>query len=407
MSILTILLIFFGSFFTTRAAPMPIESKTTAGEQIDPGKFTYEATTVPAQIPLCMIGDSITWAGDGDYWRKYLIEHIPSLAFVGTHTAILGYSHAGEGGNGTEAVLNRMKDIPDCPYYSLLIGVNNNNITNEAVLQQRAEYTAGKIQEIVFELLKKPGVKKIFLGSIFPCQTDNPLRDKTSSATNAILRKKMNTVFPKDKVIWVEYEEPIRAIANWGPLIQLHPTKEGYKIPAKILAEKLIEIFKISNPSAGPVPKANTGVRVVNLWDQNKNSTIVPIIAGWYTISFDLIDVTGNNPLISISSSDPAVKFPLKQIFKINPTDKGKRVTLNMSTAYEGYGYSRSKLKITATDCGIDKILYEKRRPSGNASSYGKGSYLDTKTTFVPGELVESVEKSVLSKSRSSPEISQ
>ena len=89
-----------------------------AGDEINPGKFTYPEASAPAQIPICMIGDSITWAGNGDYWRKYMIERIPSLAFIGTHTAVLGYSHAGEGGNSTEAVLKRMKDIPDCPYYS-------------------------------------------------------------------------------------------------------------------------------------------------------------------------------------------------------------------------------------------------------------------------------------------------
>jgi hypothetical protein len=58
-------------------------------------KFTYTAATSPQQIPICMIGDSITWAGKGDYWRKYLLELLPRLAFVGTHSAVLGYSHAG------------------------------------------------------------------------------------------------------------------------------------------------------------------------------------------------------------------------------------------------------------------------------------------------------------------------
>ena len=361
-----------------------------AAEEINPGKFTYAEASVPAQIPICMIGDSITWAGNGDYWRKYMIERIPSLAFIGTHTAVLGYSHAGEGGNSTEAVLKRMKDIPDCPYYSLHIGTNNNSIKNEADLQKRAEYTAGKIQEIVLELLKKQGVKKVFLSSIFPCQTDNPLRDKTNAATNVILREKMNNgAFPKDKVVWVEYEKPIRAIENWGPLIKLHPTIEGYKIPAKILTDKLIEEFKISNPSQKPVAKPGTGVRVVNLWSKTENSTIIPITAGWYTISFDLTEISGPNPSIIVTSADSSAKFKLEQTFKVNSSEKGKRVTVKLFTAYEGYKYSRSKLKISASDCKIDKILFEKSRPSGNASEYGEGSYIDTKTAPAPGELIE------------------
>ena len=49
-----------------------------------------------ADPPLCMIGDSITWADHGDTWRQFLLEQIPTLAFVGSHTAKLGYSHAGE-----------------------------------------------------------------------------------------------------------------------------------------------------------------------------------------------------------------------------------------------------------------------------------------------------------------------
>ena len=75
-----------------------------------------------------MIGDSITWSGKGDYWRKELFEIIPRLAFVGTHTGTLGYSHAGEGGNSTGSVINRLAMIPNCPYYSLLIGTNDTGV---------------------------------------------------------------------------------------------------------------------------------------------------------------------------------------------------------------------------------------------------------------------------------------
>lgn len=68
------------------------------------GVLAHAQATTPPQVPLCMIGDSITWAGDGDYWRQYLVEQMPTLAFVGTHSAVLGYSHAGEGGNSTVQV---------------------------------------------------------------------------------------------------------------------------------------------------------------------------------------------------------------------------------------------------------------------------------------------------------------
>jgi len=40
-------------------------------------------------------------------------------------------------------------------------------------------------------------------------------------------------------------------------------------------------------------------------------------------------------------------------------------------------------------NCTLDRILLEKKRPSGEASVYGIGSYLDTTSPIRPGELVE------------------
>ncbi len=144
----------------------------------------------PPQIPLCMIGDSITWAGEGDHWRRLLLERLPRLAFVGTHSACLGYSHAGEGGNSTGTVITRLADLPDCPYYSLEIGTNDNSITDPAQMEDRAAQTAQRIIDIVNGLLAKPCTRKVFLGSVLPCHTDNPLRDQTNSATNKVLRER-------------------------------------------------------------------------------------------------------------------------------------------------------------------------------------------------------------------------
>ena len=80
------------------------------------------------QALLCMIGDSVTWAQAGDHFRGEFLKLFPQLAFVGTHTGILGYSHAGEGGDSSRRLLTRVNDperIPDAPYYHLLIGVND------------------------------------------------------------------------------------------------------------------------------------------------------------------------------------------------------------------------------------------------------------------------------------------
>ncbi len=210
--------------------------------------------TDPPQVPLCMIGDSITWAELGDYWRLYLLDHLPNLAFVGTHTAALGYSHAGEGGNGTAAVLARMADIPDCPYYHVLIGTNDPRSNDAAQQQAMAQATADLITKIVHGLLAKPSVQRVFLGSILPCQTDDPARDQRNSMTNAILRPQIGTLFPDGKVVWIEYEQPIRATENWGPIIRLHPTKEGYQLIAKIGADAIRAELKLPDQIATPKP---------------------------------------------------------------------------------------------------------------------------------------------------------
>ncbi len=350
---------------------------------------TAPAPTSPPQIPLCMIGDSITWSGDGDYWRKHLLDMLPRLAFVGTHSAVLGYSHAGEGGNSTARILARMDDIPDCPYYSLMIGTNDNSINDAALMEERAQQTAERIRQIVEQLLDKPSVRLVFLSSIAPCFTDNPLRDQTNSATNVILREKMQTVFAGKNVVWVEYEHPIRAIEGWEPLIRLHPTKNGYKILARILADAIIEALEIEEPEALPIPCAGSGVGVENLWDAEAGQTSVPIIAGWYMLSVDIESIAGEAGTITVRSVDRDTEKHLNQPFEVKPEQVGQRVQLDFMTGYEGYQYTRSKLEIAVEGCEVARVLLEKKRPSANASEYGVGSYIDTSRPPALGELVE------------------
>jgi hypothetical protein len=366
----------------------PSKNTVTVASDFPKEVFTYSSVSIPDQIPLCMIGDSITWAGHGDYWRKYLLEMIPRLAFVGTHTACLGYSHAGEGGNGTSAVLARLRNIPECPYYSLLIGTNDNGVKKESQIKTRSKATAEKIEKIVNGLLDKKMTKKVFLCSVLPCDTANPLRDKTNAATNVILREKMKNVFPNEKIVWVEMENPIRAMKDWRPKIRLHPTLPGYKFIAKILADKIIETLKIENVAAKPVPKNGTGVKVWNLLDSKTLTTTVPVIAGWYTLSFTLEKKYGENAEVEVAGVGQSLPRPFNKKFKLS-AKTGERVTLNFKTGYEGYGYTRSKLNVTPVNCDIRDVMLEKRRPSGKASRYGEGIFLDKTTKPALGELLE------------------
>ncbi|MEI6502393.1 MAG: SGNH/GDSL hydrolase family protein, partial [Armatimonadota bacterium] len=297
-----------------------------------------------------------------------------------------GYSHAGEGGNGSGQVLARLDAIPACPYYHVLIGTNDGSGKTEEEQQKLAEACASRIVKIVNGLLAKTGTQKVFLGSILPCQTDNPARDETNSKVNAVLRPQISALFPDGRVVWVEYEQPIRAIRNWGPIIQLHPTRVGYRLIATILAQTLRDELKLGNALSAPKPAAGAGVQVTNLWGEGK--TAAPIIAGWYTMSFDVKSAEAGATLtLTGEGTDPKQTAVLK--FTIPADSVGKRVTWNLMTGYAGYGYTAGALTLSADKCALDRILFEKQRPSSVASVYGTGSYLDATSPISVGELVQ------------------
>jgi lysophospholipase L1-like esterase len=343
----------------------------------------------PPQVCLCMVGDSITWAELGDDWRRHLLVHLPSLAFVGTHSARLGYSHAGEGGNGTAAVLARLVEIPDCTNYSLLIGTNDNGINDESRIQSHAQGTADRIAKIVDGLLAKPHCRKVFLGSILPCHTDNPLRDRTNAATNVRLRELLPR-FPAGRVVYVDYEAVIRQTPDWEPMIRLHPTTEGYQLLARVLAESVRTELGLGPAGVSPVPRPGCGVRVTNLWEGGEDGrTLLPVIAGWYTLSFAVTESSATGAKVTVLSTDSRVDKPLAAL-EILPRPAAGRLAFEVFTGYEGYGYVRSVLALQTSGCRIDSIQFEKRRPSGQASTYATGTHLDTATPPSPGEVIES-----------------
>lgn len=343
-------------------------------------KHDYSAIEATGQIPLCMIGDSITWAEFGDHWRKELLKHLPNLAFIGSHTACFGYSHAGEGGNNSNHVLARMDEIPDCPYYSLLIGTNNNNVQEQKNIIKNAQTTAEAIIEIVNKLLAKDGAKKVFLSSLMPCYTDNPLRDLCNHETSKILRARFAEVFPSGKVVWVEYEEPVRKVANWEEIILLHPTPEGYAVIAEITAKAIAKTFDITSLKRAD----NTGVKIVNLMGADGLSDC-KIIPGWYTLSFN---VDGENPSVKLRGQDQNLETPFNMDIPVKAGEK--RICKRFYTNAAAYGYTLDYLVIEAENCIVSEVLLEKMRPSRQASIYNNTkSYIDTVSPFSNGELLE------------------
>lgn len=371
-----------------------------AAEKIAPasGPVIDVPALASSQLKLCMIGDSVTWAGDGDFFRKYLLEHIPNLAFIGTHTAKLGFSHAGEGGNTTRSVLSRIDDperIPNAPFYHLLIGINDSAAAKkEADLNTVPAGTSARIVQIVQKLLDRPDTRKVFLASILPSPFDpktgeSTFRDKAGSRTNSILRRDFKSLFPDGRVVWLEYEKPLRNMgADWkNPkyLNGCHPTEEGYKILAAIAAPLLQHEMTLTTPKADKY-----GVEVVNLWDAANNTT-QPLIPGWYVISFNIPDdAAATMPSViklTLRTEGDNLKFKANIPLTATRNANGRYEACFM-TGYEGYGYSRAPfhLSLDPQYPPITRLQVEKMRPSRKASTFTASSCIDSSSPVYHGE---------------------
>ena len=343
------------------------------------------------QLPLCMIGDSVTWAGEGDYFRHFLLQEIPELAFIGTHTATLGYSHAGEGGDTTERILDRIEDpvrIPDAPYYHLLAGINDcARSQTEQEIDGVAQATVQRLHRILANLLSRKRTRKVFLATILPGPfppnepTARTLRDRTGERANEYLRQELATRYPDGRVILIEYEKPLREMGiGWRQRMNgAHPNREGYQILAKMAAPILRREMAPEFSGATAVP----GVEVVNLWDR-QSSWSAPIIPGWYVLSFKVVSNSGGMTVTLKGKSD--VQFPFEKTFEVAEGVTGERVQYMFMTGYAGYTYTISPFTISVSGGEIDDILLEKMRPSGKASIFGEGHYIDTESPIAFGE---------------------
>ncbi|MFO7947661.1 MAG: hypothetical protein R6V19_12705, partial [Armatimonadota bacterium] len=256
-------------------------------------------------------------------------------------------------------------------------------------VEEVAQGTSGRIIEIINGLLQKPSVEKVFLASVLPCATDNPFRDKTNSRVNEILKEKFDELWPDGRVVWVEYEAPVRATENWEPKIRLHPTQEGYRLLAEILADALRDELNLPEEIGEPEPKENTGVQVVNLWEGGVDGhTTAPVLADFYTISFDVTGVGEEGGTVTVRSQDGNVDYPLEKSFTVPADAADSRLDFTFFTGHERRTYTRTAWELDVEGCTIDRILIEKKRPNAVPSVYGSGTYVDYETPPAPGELV-------------------
>ncbi len=375
-------------------------AETDGARPLAPGEA---AALAGRQIPLCMVGDSITWAQDGDAWRRALVARVPSLAFVGTHTGRYGYSHAGEGGNSTAGVRARIDDprrIPDCPFYHLMVGINDCSAAKSPEeVEPVAERTAQSVAELVDRLLAKPATRHVLLASILPIDGRKlPFRDRAGSRVNEILRASFATRFPTNRVTWVEYEKPLRAdLASWLAPDRLadgiHPAPLGYERLADILAPHLAKLSS-ALPPPRPAPEDPVGVRVENLWDAERRASR-PLIPGWYVVSFALREPDAANAAkvtarLFSETERPDARFDKTFSLEAKP---GIRCAFSFMTGYEGYGYAESPFRLAVTDATGRTLPWadvqvEKMRPSRLPSRYGTDAFVDSQTPACAGELL-------------------
>lgn len=220
-----------------------LNGKTTFGSiQWEDGKHpnepgTYDLYKVNVQTKkstsrtLTTVGDSITWWSAGSSLRCLLSKNLQGLQFTGPHTDRYGYGHAGEGGNKTVDVLQRLDKIDKSDYYLLHIGTNDWPIGD-------AEFTFKNIVKIAKALSAKGG--EVIILTILPRLDEN---DARNVAINQKIRE-WNGRSCNCRVIDLYTE-----FMNSGDLKSMywdtgiHPNAKGYERIVEILSPQLERII--------------------------------------------------------------------------------------------------------------------------------------------------------------------
>ncbi|MHA6639921.1 SGNH/GDSL hydrolase family protein [Stutzerimonas frequens] len=200
-----------------------------------PGRYEFAALSVaepPPGTSMTMIGDSITWWSYGRYFRCLLASELPGVGFTGPHVDTFGFGHAGEGGNKTSQMLDRLDAVQPASFYFVLAG------TNDWPLGDPAK-TFANIRKIA-ELLDNKG-GKVIVSTLLPRLDAN---DGFNQQVNELIREWGGAGC---NCTVVELDKEFRALPNQKSLFWdagVHPNLDGYHRVVSILAPKLARLIK-------------------------------------------------------------------------------------------------------------------------------------------------------------------
>lgn len=175
------------------------------------------------------IGDSITWQGDGQYFRCLMRDNGLAYEFIGNYVDRFLFNHDGEGGNTTAQLIQRLQTIPISDAYFLLIGIND-------ILQNVPTTTTfNNIVIISNALNQKNKYANIYISTLLPTIYK---QNSDVQKLNKILLQARNLC---DKCKVIDVGGQFYKLQDWPSyLIEgIHPNIEGYKQLSKFVVESI------------------------------------------------------------------------------------------------------------------------------------------------------------------------
>jgi len=200
------------------------------------GKYLIDSVSAPrpqaGPMTFATIGDSMTWFGQGQYFRCKLAAKLPNYRFIGSNTDSFGYGHDGHGGDNTTEVLARLKDVPPSDVYFLLIGANDSGYA--------PSQTANHISKIATRLLAKKQGARVYIATL-PARGDARAGielERTAEILSWYRRCAChNTVKLID--IGAAMRRTPDALSSLIMPDHIHPNLDGYRLISRLIAAKV------------------------------------------------------------------------------------------------------------------------------------------------------------------------